>query len=490
MWGLVPAKGARSYAVWLSYDGGVTRELLHNGPGIDGRAPMRQSDSVVTVIAVAYGATGLPGPEKSATFTTVAPIVRGELVDVVTLPPIDYTGLSKDVRTRIENALGTAQDALTKALKSLDNDATNAAALIAEQTTRVNQDGALATRIDGVVTLTNQNAAAVTSEITARTNADSALATRIDAVVVKADSALAGVTSEQTARINADGALGQRIDAVVTKADNALAGVVNEATARINADGALGERINAVQARSDAGTATGRMTLWASSGIAGVQARFETLLAIETGGQIRGAGYYIDLMPDGSSRFVIDANGFYITANGQTSPAFSYDGYTLTIPSLRVTDKALLPGAAMDNLSLVAPNEVDGGGFSNDWREVPGTGITVSPDAVWSIIFGGTAILGVVAQGNANLITTTRLAVAVGVDGVPYGAAFAVAVASAGGSAPTVVTTDTPIQSGPALFEILPAGRPRRVNLLYQLTGQIGSGRIKFGQLKIAVSKR
>ncbi|TFZ59313.1 methyl-accepting chemotaxis protein [Methylorubrum sp. Q1] len=529
VWSLVPAKGARSYAVWLSYDGGVTREPLHNGPGIDGRAPMRQSDSIVTVIAVAYGATGLPGPEKSATFTTVAPVVRGELVDVATLPPIDYSGLTQDVRTRIENALttaqkgvSTAQDALTKALASLDNDATNASAIIAEQTARVNQDGALATRIDGVVAKTNDNAAAITSEQTARTNADGALAQRIDAVVAKADNALAGVTSEQTARVNADGALGLRIDAVTATANNALAGVTSEQTARINADGALGQRIDAVvatannalagvsaettarinadgalagqitavSARTDAGTASGRSSLRVSSGIAGVQARFETLLAIETGGQIRGAGYYIDLMPDGSSRFVIDANGFYITSNGQISPAFAFDGYTLTIPSLRVTQQAILPGAATEVRSLVTPGEVDGGGFSNDWREVPGTGMTLSPDANWAAFFSGTAILSVTAQGNANLFTQTRLAVAIGLDGVPYQGSFAVAVAAAGGSSPPVVTNDTPIQSGPALFEILPAGTPRRVCLLYQLTGQIGSGRIKFGQLKLSVSKR
>ncbi|MGN7122854.1 host specificity factor TipJ family phage tail protein [Methylorubrum thiocyanatum] len=528
VWGVVPAKGARSYAVWLSYDGGVTREPLHNGPGVDGRAPMRQSDSIVTVFAVAYGSTGLPGPEVSTTFTTVAPIVRGELVDVVTLPPISYTGLAQDVRTRIENALttaqqgvSTAQDALTKALQSLDNDAANASAIIAERNTRVSEDGALATRIDGVVARTNDNAAAIVSEQTARTNADGALGQRIDAVVAKADNAIAGLTSEQTARVNADGALGQRIDAVVAKADNALAGLTSEQTARVNADGALGQRIDAVvatannalagvsnettarinadgalagqisavSARTDAGTASGRSQLRVSSGVAGVQARFETLLATEVGGQTRGAGWYIDLMPDGSSRTVFDTNALYITSNGQTSPAFAFDGYTLTIPSLRVTQQAILPGAVTDRYSPVA-QEVDGGAFSNDWREVPGTGLTLSPDAAWSILFSGTAILNVTAQGSANLGTTTRLIVAVGLDGVPYGASFASAATSAGGGAPPSTSVDTAIQSGPALFEILPAGTPRRVALLYQLTGQIGSGKIKFGQLKAAVTKR
>ena len=532
VWSLGPAKGARSYAVWMSYDGGATRELLWNGPGTEGRAPIRQSESIVTLFAVAYGRTGLPGREISTTFTTVAPIVRGALVDVATLPPIDYSGLTQDVRTRIENALSTAQqgvstaqDALTKALASLDNDALNASAIVAEQTARANQDGALATRIDGVVAKTDDNAAAITSEQTARTNADGALGQRIDAVVATANNALAGVTSEQTARANADGALGQRIDAVVATADNALAGVTSEQTARANADGALGQRIDAVvatannalagvsneatarvdadgalagqisavSARTDAGTASGRSSLRASSGIAGVQARFETLLAVEAGGQIRGAGYYIDLMPDGSSRFVVDASAFYITANGQTAPALSFDGYTLTIPSLRVTQQAILPGSASEPRSIAVEN-VNPGGSSDEWREIPGTAFEIVPDSSqWSIVFSAAARGQVTATGTSSLYLATSLQIAIGVDGVPYGigAFLSMSVGSGAGVAPIPNSSTGGIVFSSASLEVLPAGLNRRFSLLYKFKADPGgTGSILYAQIKAIINKR
>jgi hypothetical protein len=529
VWGVVPAKGARSYAVWLSYDGGVTREPLHNGPGVDGRAPMRQSDSIVTVFAVAYGSTGLPGPEVSTTFTTVAPVVRGELVDVATLPPIDYSGLTQNVRSRIDYVLEVervanekAADLLGRVLAAAAVGDANAAAIVYEKQERLTADTAIAGDLSAAVVRLGNAEAAVATEREARIDADGVQARRTDLVIAQRDADVAyflneqqtriandsatatslqvlsaryeenrtALIDEQTARADAVGAQASRISAVIAQREADVAYFLNEQQVRIANDSAFATQVSAVQARTDAGTATGRMTLSARSDVSGVKARFETLLATEVGGQLRGAGYYIDLMPDGSSRFVIDTNAFYITSNGSTAPAFSFDGYTLTIPSLRVTQQAILPGAATENWSLVTPNEVDGGAFSNDWREVPGTGMTVSPDAQWMALFSGTAILNVVAQGNANLATTTRLVVAVGLDGVPYQASFAVAVASAGGSSPPSVSSDTGIQSGPALFEILPTGQPRRICLLYQLTGQAGSGRIKFGQLKLSVSKR
>jgi hypothetical protein len=436
VWGVSTTRGARNYEADLSYDSGSTWEVLSPyGPASSGRAQLRQSDKPVTVRARAFGRTGLPGDYVSTTFTTVAPLIDNNQVEL-RLPPIDYEGLSQDVRGRIENALSTAQqgvttaqDALSKALASLDNDATNASAIIAERNTRVSEDGALATRIDGVVARTNENAAAVTSEITARTNADSALAQRIDVVVAQtgdntaaitseqtartnadgalgqridtvtatANNALAGVTSEQTARINADGALGQRIDAVVVKADNALAGVSSEQTARINADGALGQRIDYVTAVSERGTAFGRMTLNARSDVAGVQARFEILLAAEVNGAVRGTGMMIDLLPNGSSAVRFDADKFFITAPGASGvPAFSFDAGTGT---LRVPNLVLTSGQAASPLRIDIGSYtlIQGAGTVND--QVDGNlnfTFTVTNDAFPSVldIFGRLTVSG------------------------------------------------------------------------------------------------
>lgn len=111
VWSIAPPRGARSYDVWLSYDGDVTRERLSSGTAREGRAPIRQSEAVVTLIAVAYGSTGLAGREAETTFTTVAPIVRGDVVDISTLKPIPYDKLGLDAQTKIEAAQADADAA-------------------------------------------------------------------------------------------------------------------------------------------------------------------------------------------------------------------------------------------------------------------------------------------------------------------------------------------------------------------------------------------
>ncbi|TFZ54994.1 hypothetical protein E4V01_24080 [Methylorubrum sp. Q1] len=523
--GWQPAKNAVSYEAQVSYDAGASWIGAYEGDRTTFEAVVGGSDQMKVRVR---GVTPA-GPRGAWSVVDVAApsLIIG--AGTVVLEPIDYEGLTQDVRNRIAYILEVervanekASDLLARVLAAAAvGDANTAAvlyekqerltadtaiagdlsaavvrlgsaeaAVVTEREARINGDGVQARRTDLLIAQTDGDRAYFLSEQQVRISNDSATATSLQVLSAQYEDNRAAIVTEQQARVGQDNALATYAQGVNAKVDNFQAYFLNEQVARINADNAFAAQITSVQAQTDRGTATGRMTLQASSGIAGVQARFETLLAVVSGGQLRGAGYYIDLLPDGSSRFVIDANAFYITSNGQTAPAFSFDGYTLTIPSLRVTQQAILPGAATENWSLVTPNEVDGGAFSNDWREVPGTGMTVSPDAQWSALFSGTAILNVVAQGNANLSTTTRLVVAVGLDGVPYQASFAVAVASAGGSAPPSVSNDTAIQSGPALFEILPAGWPRRICLLYQLTGQVGSGRIKFGQLKLSVSKR
>ncbi|UYW24873.1 hypothetical protein OKC48_16500 [Methylorubrum extorquens] len=284
--------------------------------------------------------------------------------------------------------------------------------------------------------------------------------------------------------------LGQRIDAVVATAGSALAGVTSEQTARVNADNALAELVQAVQAQTDAGTAQGRIKFEAVSAPTGVAARFSIMLATERNGVYRYSGFFMDILPDGTSRTVIDANVFALTGDGGLTYPFIVQNGIVTIRDLRVTQTAILPGAVNDRVSLVG-EDLDPGAFSSGWREVPGTGFTVTPDDVWSILFSGTAILTATANGNANLITTTRLEVVLGLDGQPYTpASFAVANATAGGGGAPSVTVNTPITSGAAAFEILPSGLSRRVALLYKFTGTAGSGRINYGQLKALVTKR
>lgn len=410
------ARNAVTYDAAVSYDGGRNWIGAYSGDRTTFEAIVASSSEMRLRVR---GVTPAGDPGGWTVVAIEAPdfVIPGVLIDVDTLPAIDYNGLTEDVRNRIQDALDTAQGgvdtandaldkagtALDRALAALDSGATNAAAIISEQSVRVTQDGAIATRIDGVVARTDTNAAAVISEQSARTTADGAIATRIDTVVARteagiaavtseqtarvgadgalalridtvsarteyglaavtseqsarvgadgvisqridtvvaqAGSALAGVTSEQNARVTSDGVLAQRIDAVVAKSDAALAGVTSETNARISADGAIASRVDAVQAQTDRGTAFGRMTLQARSDIAGVESRFEILLATTVGGQTRGAGFYIDLV-NGTSITRFDSDKFVITSPGVTGGAgFSYDAGTgtLSVPNLRLT---------------------------------------------------------------------------------------------------------------------------------------------------------
>ncbi|ACK81236.1 host specificity factor TipJ family phage tail protein [Methylorubrum extorquens] len=116
VWGVSVTRGARNYEADISYDAGGTWEVLSSyGPASTGRAQMRQSDQPVAVRARAFGRTGLPGDYVSTTFTTVAPIVRGELVDVSTIPPIPYEKLEAEARARIEAAQAAADAAQAEA---------------------------------------------------------------------------------------------------------------------------------------------------------------------------------------------------------------------------------------------------------------------------------------------------------------------------------------------------------------------------------------
>ncbi|MGX5777019.1 host specificity factor TipJ family phage tail protein [Methylorubrum zatmanii] len=623
--GWQPAKNAVSYEAQASYDAGATWIGAYEGDRTTFEAVVGGSDQMkVRVRGVTP--TGPRGAWYVVDVEAPTLSIPGELVDVTTLPPIDYAGLTQDVRNRIDYILsveayaigvaaqaradflaadGKAQDALNRALESLGNDAANAAAILREEKTRTDETSALAYSLEVVVAKSNDNAAAILREETARTtaveavatslesvraqtesnsaaltaeqtaradgdsanassisglradvnthvsnlsgfivdertvraDADGALSTRIEAVVASAGYNTAAITAEQTARADGDsanatsintlraevathvgnlsgfiaderqiradqdGVLAQSINSVAVKAGNDLAAAISvESTARYNADAALGEQVTAVFARTDAGTAQGRMTISARSDISGVSARFETLLATQVGGQTYGAGFYIDLMPDGRSRYVIDADAFYITKNGQSTPAFQFDGHTLTIPSLRVTQQAMLPGASTDPISVVVQN-VDAGGASAAFREIPGCFWVVNPDsALWTITFCGTAIGAVTASGSpaAGGLASALLEIFLGVDGVPYpndkstSAFCAIQVSSGAGLAPIPNSAEnTSLQFSLAGLRTIVQNQSRRFSLLYrfQLTGA-GSATIKYAQLEAVVTKR
>ena len=253
----------------------------------------------------------------------------------------------------------------------------------------------------------------IVEERSARITAVSAQAQRIDALLVDVGGNTAAIVEERRVRIENDIYQASQITglniAVYDPADpNGLpatrAAVGEERTARIQGDNALAQQVSFVQAQTDRGTATGRMTLSARSDIAGVEARFEMLLATTVGGQTRGSGLTFDLV-NGTSQVRIDADKLFVTAPGAAGvPAFSFDAGTGT---LRVPNLVLTSGQASVPLRIDIGSYtlVAGPGTNNDAIDpnLNFTYLVTNPDFPANIeVFGkltvsgpaGTSLLG------------------------------------------------------------------------------------------------
>ncbi|MEG9501369.1 MAG: gp58-like family protein [Methylorubrum extorquens] len=251
VWGVSPTRGARNYEADISYDAGGTWEVLSPyGPASSGRAQMRQSDQPVTVRARAFGRSGLPGDYVSTTFTTVAPVVRGELLDDLS---ITIDKLSAETKKAIEdiNALGAGALAM-------GSDATELALSMARDTIRGAQRQ-LAAYIEQMAEAqatqelhsyeqrqlikvgNSANYAAILRTERAMIEADQALAeitTALDVRLVDAQTALVGQATaldQLTARVtvNEEGitATAQRTTALESTVNNPTTGVSATATA-------------------------------------------------------------------------------------------------------------------------------------------------------------------------------------------------------------------------------------------------------------------
>lgn len=328
--------------------------------------------------------------DTAAQFVTVTRAIAGNgeaLVQTQTLLQAQVGGVSAAL-TREEQARATADAAQTiRTDGALSRIGTAEARITTEEQTRASETGALSSRLVSVEARTGANEAGITNLGQAVTDSQSATASqfqgvnarfgtvegRTGALEGRAGTIEANVSSLTTAYAAGDVALAQRIDNLVVQTNSDRAYFLGEQTARIDADGALGTRIdglgarvgnnegainqvstalsNNIQAqagtnidlyaRSDAGTAAGRIKFEAISanGAPGVVARYSVQLSTDRNGVFRNSGLFMDLSADGSSRVVIDANLFAITANGGLSYPFTFDGQTLRVPNLILTSR-------------------------------------------------------------------------------------------------------------------------------------------------------
>jgi hypothetical protein len=404
---------------------------------------------------------------------------------------------------------------------------TNEAAALSETRARADADSAQVVRIDGLSARVGTNEASISQEAYTRSDAISTQAKRTDALIVQTDKDRAFIFTENNARITQTEAVARSVSALVAQTDkdrafiytennaridqsNVIASSVSaltaqtnndrayfsaENTARINQDVALASSVSDLYARSDRGTATGRFSMEVQSGPAGVSARIQALVAVQSYGQTRGAGWYVELLDDGSSRTVFDTNAFYITANGQSTPAFSFDGNTLTIPSLRVTQQLIAPNATSDKIVVGGQLDMDLSS-SSGWQEVPGVGFYVDSDTSpgWGVIWTATTDLTVTATGTTKEYRSVVLETAVALNGNLYNGSASNSVAiGAGGGAGGVGNGPNTKRTGfigSTAMEVFGPGRTR-VSLFYRFAADSGcTGKINFGQIKALVQKR
>ncbi len=328
VWGVSVTRGARNYEADLSYDGGGTWEVLSPyGPASSGRAQMRQADGPVTVRARAFGRTGLPGDYVSATFTTVAPVVDGGLVDITNLPPIPYDKLD-----------GSAQEKITDALEAAEAAGQAADAAAAEARARVdNLRRALAIDpkvragyVDAVIGDVRQDLAVLT---------DASLRLQREVAILKDTQAAAGIEV-----LSAEGRV--RI-AGVARVENSLTSLsitVDALRGQIELYGSvqtgdiseLVASLSTVQQRLDAVNAT-ITTLATSAQIDGVNVRLGT--AEQT---LSAQGAAIEQR---ATLTTVDEHGTRLTtAENRISAAEGRISSVVTAAGTSTVDTALLPG--------------------------------------------------------------------------------------------------------------------------------------------------
>lgn len=525
-----PVRNAALYLAQVSLDLGETWQEAFRDSFTTFEIPLAPVDRVFVRVAC-ITASGVLCRAVQTECTVPALVIDGSLIDVVTLPPISYTGLTADVQARIAHILDVeaeanakAADLLARVLAAAAVGDANTASIISESQTRLQGDQALASDLSAVVVRVGGTEAAVATERTARIDGDSAQATRTDLLIVQTDSDRAYLLSTTNALISGDAALSTRIDALSATVGSNTAAIISEQQARADGDsaqasrtdaliaqtnsdrayflgttnaladaaGASASQINDLYARSDAGTAVGRFSMQVASGPGGVTARIQALVAATRGGQTYGAGYYIDLLDSGQSRFVVDADAFYITKGGSSVPLLSFDGTTLTIPVLRVTQGIIAPNAASDKIIQTVEN-FTADGSAGIWREVPGSAVIVDVDSApgFGITFNVTSDLYAKAVGSNATYVAVDFRIAFAINGNIYNGRAVNSVSIGGGGGVPNINEKSTGRLSSTDFEVLPPGQQRiSLHYFYQAGSAECVGRITFSQIKAIVSKR
>lgn len=166
-------------------------------------------------------------------------------------------------------------------------------------------------------------------EIQVLASADAALVSQITALTTTVGGNSAAIINANIARVQGDQANATAIQNVNSAFLANAASVGTQLQALTNSDSAQATLINQAVAQSKFGTAEGLFGVEAISGAAGVTARLRGVVRTSVNAGLQEAGFYVDIMNNGTTRFAVKADQFYfVTSWGDylTAPFYIQSG--------------------------------------------------------------------------------------------------------------------------------------------------------------------
>jgi len=183
-------------------------------------------------------------------------------------------------------------------------------------------------------------------------SADAALANSISIITARVGDAETAITTASTASTTRDTALGTRIDNVTARIGTAEASVTTETAARVSADGTLANQQTTLSTKYNEMSATGRVGFQVAAGVAGVTARYAVVLRANTANLYSEAGFFLDILANGSTRMAIKADLFALlnSSGGYLSSPFYVEGGNVFI------DSAYIKNLTSDHIAVNSLN--------------------------------------------------------------------------------------------------------------------------------------
>lgn len=166
-------------------------------------------------------------------------------------------------------------------------------------------------------------------EIQVLVSADAALASQITTLDAAVGDNMAGIIAANIARVQGDQANATAITNLNAAFQSNVASVGTQLQALANTDSAQATQINQAVAQSRFGTAEGLFGVEAISGVAGVTSRLRGVVRTSINASLNEAGFFVDIMNGGTTRFAVKADQFYfLSASGSylTAPFYIQSG--------------------------------------------------------------------------------------------------------------------------------------------------------------------